>query len=189
MRRLVDCIVSTGGGIEEDFIKCLGPTKIGEMWNWAMLNLSPYVLQAISHWMGSPFGWRASTASVTCSCPTTTMWGTSREKLLPLDHDARVQVMFEEWLTPILDAMVVEQREQGVVWTPSKMIHRMGREIDNPESVYYWCYKNDIPVYSPAITDGSIGDMIFFHSFKTPGLVLDLVQVPCPSPASCLSLE
>lgn len=28
--RLVDCIVSTGGGIEEDFIKCLGPTKIGE---------------------------------------------------------------------------------------------------------------------------------------------------------------
>jgi deoxyhypusine synthase len=31
MRRLVDCIVSTGGGIEEDFIKCLGPTKIGEM--------------------------------------------------------------------------------------------------------------------------------------------------------------
>jgi hypothetical protein len=93
----------------------------------------------------------------------------------------RAQVMFEEWLTPILDAMVVEQREQGVVWTPSKMIHRMGREIDNPESVYYWCYKNDIPVYSPAITDGSIGDMIFFHSFKTPGLVLDLVQVACPA--------
>ena len=101
----------------------------------------------------------------------------------------RAQVMFEEWLTPILDAMVVEQREQGVVWTPSKMIHRMGREIDNPESVYYWCYKNDIPVYSPAITDGSIGDMIFFHSFKTPGLVLDLVQVACPFPASSLSFE
>ena len=101
----------------------------------------------------------------------------------------RAQVMFEEWLTPILDAMVVEQREQGVVWTPSKMIHRMGREIDNPESVYYWCYKNDIPVYSPAITDGSIGDMIFFHSFKTPGLVLDLVQVACPCPASSLSFE
>ena len=78
----------------------------------------------------------------------------------------RAQVMFEEWLTPILDAMVVEQREQGVVWTPSKMIHRMGKEIDNPDSVYYWCYKNNIPVYSPAITDGSIGDMIFFHSFK-----------------------
>jgi deoxyhypusine synthase len=31
--RLVDCIVSTGGGIEEDFIKCLGPTKIGAFWS------------------------------------------------------------------------------------------------------------------------------------------------------------
>ena len=91
----------------------------------------------------------------------------------------RGQVLFEEWLTPILDQMVKEQREQGVVWSPSKMIHRMGREIDNPDSVYYWCYKNDIPVFSPAITDGSIGDMVFFHCFKTPGLVLDLVQVAC----------
>lgn len=64
---------------------------------------------------------------------------------------------------------------QGVVWTPSKMIHRLGKEIDNPDSVYYWCYKNNIPVYSPALTDGSIGDMIYFHSFKNPGLILDLV--------------
>jgi hypothetical protein len=26
--------------------------------------------------------------------------------------------------------------------------------------------KNNIPVYCPAITDGSIGDMIYFHSYK-----------------------
>lgn len=25
------------------------------------------------------------------------------------------------------------------------------------------------------MTDGSIGDMIYFHSFKSPGLVLDIV--------------
>ena len=30
---------------------------------------------------------------------------------------------------------------QGVVWTPSKMIARLGKEIDNPDSVYYWAYK------------------------------------------------
>ena len=30
---------------------------------------------------------------------------------------------------------------QNIVWTPSKLIARLGREIDNPESVYYWCYK------------------------------------------------
>lgn len=31
--------------------------------------------------------------------------------------------------------------EQGTHWTPSKMIHRLGKEINNPESVYYWAYK------------------------------------------------
>jgi deoxyhypusine synthase len=36
--------------------------------------------------------------------------------------------------------------------------------------------QNDIPVYCPALTDGSIGDMIFFHSFNKPGLVVDLVS-------------
>lgn len=29
---------------------------------------------------------------------------------------------------------------------------------------------------SPALTDGSLGDMIFFHSYKRPGLVLDIVE-------------
>ncbi|XP_025907032.1 deoxyhypusine synthase, partial [Nothoprocta perdicaria] len=36
--------------------------------------------------------------------------------------------------------------------------------------------QNRIPVLSPALTDGSLGDMIFFHSYKRPGLVLDIVE-------------
>nr|KAF6479677.1 deoxyhypusine synthase [Molossus molossus] len=68
------------------------------------------------------------------------------------------------------------QHNMGVKWTPSKMIARLGKEINNPESVYYWAQKNHIPVLSPALTDGSLGDMIFFHSYKNPGLVLDIVE-------------
>lgn len=30
---------------------------------------------------------------------------------------------------------------QDVLWTPSKVIHRLGKEINNPESVCYWAYK------------------------------------------------
>ncbi|NXI61464.1 DHYS synthase, partial [Anseranas semipalmata] len=56
------------------------------------------------------------------------------------------------------------------------MIARLGKEINNPESVCYWAQKNKIPVLSPALTDGSLGDMIFFHSYKRPGLVLDIVE-------------
>ena len=40
---------------------------------------------------------------------------------------------FEEWLMPILDKMVEEQKD-GTEWTPSKFIHRLGKEI-NDESV------------------------------------------------------
>ena len=61
-----------------------------------------------------------------------------------------------------------------MTWTPSKMIHFLGKKINHPESIYYWCYKNNIPVFCPALTDGSLGDMIYFHSYKNPGLVLDL---------------
>ncbi|NXQ61844.1 DHYS synthase, partial [Anthoscopus minutus] len=56
------------------------------------------------------------------------------------------------------------------------MIARLGKEINNPESICYWAQKNKIPVLSPALTDGSLGDMIFFHSYKRPGLVLDIVE-------------
>ena len=41
-----------------------------------------------------------------------------------------------------------------MIWTPSKMIKLLGERINNEESVYYWCAKNDIPVLFPAITDG-----------------------------------
>jgi deoxyhypusine synthase len=42
--------------------------------------------------------------------------------------------------------------------------------------VYYWAWRNQIPVYCPAITDGSIGDMVYFHSYTNPGLVIDIAQ-------------
>ena len=52
----------------------------------------------------------------------------------------------------------------------------LGKEINNEESVYYWAYKNNIPVFSPALTDGSLGDMMYFHSYRKPGLVVDILE-------------
>jgi len=56
------------------------------------------------------------------------------------------------------------------------MIKLLGERIGNEDSVYYWAAKNGIPVFCPAITDGSVGDMLYFHSYKNPGLVLDIVE-------------
>ena len=46
---------------------------------------------------------------------------------------------FEEFMMPILDEMLLEQEEQKVTWTPSRLISRLGERIDNENSVYYWC--------------------------------------------------
>jgi deoxyhypusine synthase len=55
-----------------------------------------------------------------------------------------------------------EQKEKGTIFSPSKIIRRIGQKINNKESIYYWCAKNDIPVYCPAFTDGALGDVVYF---------------------------
>ncbi|TGZ83395.1 deoxyhypusine synthase [Ascodesmis nigricans] len=74
---------------------------------------------------------------------------------------------FEDWIIPLLDKLLAEQENDGTHWTPSTIIRRLGLEINDESSVLYWAAKNDIPVFCPALTDGSIGDMMYFHTFKS----------------------
>jgi deoxyhypusine synthase len=90
--------------------------------------------------------------------------------LVPNDN----YVKLENFLLPLFAQMATEQEKQGTRWTPSKFIRKLGQEINNPESIYYWCYRNDIPVFCPAITDGAIGDVLFTNSYKND-LAIDVV--------------
>lgn len=139
--KMVNVLVTTAGGVEEDFIKCLAPTFLGDF----KLKGSELRKQGVNR-LGN--------------------------LLVPNSN----YCLFEDWLTPILHAMADEQEATGFRWTPSKIIHRLGKEINNEESVYYWAYKNNIPVFSPAITDGSLGDMLYFFSYKRPEFVVDVVE-------------
>lgn len=137
----VSAVVTTAGGVEEDFIKCLAATYLGDFkLNGAELRRS----------------------------------GVNRlgNLLIPNDN----YCLFEDWLNPILHAMTDEQEQQAVRWTPSSIIHRLGKEIDHEDSVYYWCYRNNIPVFCPGLTDGSLGDMMYFHSYKRPEFQVDIVH-------------
>lgn len=157
---LVDCIVTTAGGIEEDLIKCLE------------LDCNDDAQQANANkgkadtFVGS---FRLSGSSLR-------EHGINRigNLLVPNDNYCR----FEDWLVPILDKMLEEQKSSNgsLVWSPSKLIERLGLEVNHPDSVCYWAAKNKIPVFCPAITDGSLGDMLHFHTFRSPGLILDLVS-------------
>lgn len=138
---MVDVMVTTAGGIEEDLIKCLGTVYIGDF------SLSGKELYR-------------------------TGYDRIGNLLMPNTHYKKLFL----WIVPIWQQMLLEQETQGVRWTPSKVIHRLGKEIDNPESVCYWAYKNNIPIFSPALTDGAIGDTLFLFSSKQPGLIIDLVE-------------
>lgn len=140
----VSAIVTTAGGVEEDLIKCLAPTYLGSF--------------------STPgAGLRAK--------------GLNRigNLLVPNNN----YCAFEDWVVPILDTMLEEQEaakrkaletgdeEDELHWTPSRITERLGREINNEDSVLYWAARNNIPVFCPALTDGSLGDMLYFHTFKS----------------------
>ncbi|XP_073351087.1 deoxyhypusine synthase-like [Pagrus major] len=139
--KMVDVLVTTAGGIEEDLIKCLGPVYLGDF-SLSGKDLFKKGIDRIGN-------------------------------LLMPDENYDT---FYGWIKPILKQMLLEQNTQGAHWTPSKMIHRLGKEINNPESVCYWAYKNNIPVFSPALTDGAIGDVLYFFSADNPGLIVDITE-------------
>ncbi|MFH1325449.1 MAG: deoxyhypusine synthase [archaeon] len=85
-------------------------------------------------------------------------------------------IKYEEFMIPILEKIYKEQEESGKIISVSEFIKILGREINNPESVLYWCWKNDIDVYCPAITDGSTGDMIHFFMYKHPDFKIDIAD-------------
>ena len=133
----VSAIVTTAGGVEEDFIKCLAPTYLG-----------------------------------TFSAAGATLRKQGMNRIGNLFVPNSNYCAFEDWIVPILDTMLEEQEaskktDEPQHWTPSKIIARLGKEINDERSVYYWAWKNDIPVFCPALTDGSLGDMLYFHTFKS----------------------
>jgi len=83
---------------------------------------------------------------------------------------------FENFIMPILEEFYGRQKNEGKFLTSSELIWKLGEKIDKKESVYYWANKNKIPVYCPGITDGSLGDMIYFFKSKHPDFVLDVAE-------------
>jgi deoxyhypusine synthase len=130
-KKFVDVLVTTGGGLEEDLIKCIGDFKIGKF------SESGELLREK---------------------------GVNRIGNILVPNSRYIE--FEKWVLKILE------KHKGETLSPSELIRILGREINNKDSIYYWCYKNNIPVYCDAIMDGSLGDMIYY--FKSRGKGRDI---------------
>ena len=133
--RKVDVIVTTAGGVEEDFIKVIKPFILGD--------------------------WKVDDAEMRKK-------GINRIGNIFVPNDR--YVAFEKYMIPFFKRILELQRERGAPLSASEVVHEMGRYMDErfgPEkekSVLYWAYKHGIPVFCPALTDGSMGDMLYFFN-------------------------
>jgi deoxyhypusine synthase len=174
--KMIDVIVTTAGGIEEDIIKCMEPTYMGdfklsgkELRKKGLNRIGNLLLPnnnycKFENWMRPLIDKMHDEQD-------------AKWKEIALKYARRAAATNGE--TESAEATNGENDEmenKSCYFTPSEFIARMGQEIDNEESVLYWAYKNDIPIFCPALTDGSVGDMIYIHSYKRPGFVLDIAR-------------
>jgi len=135
----VHVIVTTAGGIEEDFVKCFIDFKLGKF------SASGELLRKES---------------------------INRAGNIFISNDGYCR--FEDFINPILERLYKKQKDDGTIISVSGLIKELGKEINNEKSIYYWCWKNNIDVYCPAITDGSLGDMIHFFKYNHPDFKIDV---------------
>ncbi len=139
--KMINVLVTSAGGIEEDIIKCLGDFVVGDF--------------------------RASGSKLREK-------GINRAGNIFIPNSRYCS--FEDFIIPVLERIYREQKETGKVITPSELIWELGKEINNRKSIYYHCYENKIPVFCPAITDGSLGDMIYFFKSRHPDFKIDIAE-------------
>lgn len=137
----IDVCVTSGGGFEEDIIKCLGDTVLGDF-RLPGKELREKAINRIGN------------------------------LLVPNNN----YIKFEEFSMPILEEMYDTQKKTGKVYTPSEIIWKFGEKINNEKSICYWAWKNKLPIYCPAILDGSFGDMVYFFKYKHEDFKIDIAE-------------
>lgn len=144
--RMVSAIVTSAGAVEEDIMKTLRP-----------------------HYMGDFEAHRGKDLR---------MRGINRTGNLLVPN--LNYVALEEWFIPLLNKMHDEQddrkRKPRQIWSPSKIVQRMGEAVTDESSIWFWAARNKIPVFCPGLTDGAIGDMLFYHSYEREGFIVDIAQ-------------
>jgi len=139
--KMINVLVTTAGGIEEDLIKCLKPFVVGHF-------------EAPGQMLHKE--------------------GINRTGNIFVPNDRFVK--FEDFIDPILEELYQSQKNTGKILSSHELVMELGKRIDNKESILYWAQKNDILVFCPAITDGSLGDLIFFQKQKHQDFVIDVTH-------------
>ena len=84
--------------------------------------------------------------------------------------------ILEDKMQPILDDLYKEKNK----WSTKELIWEFGKKLESEknkeESIMYWAYKNEIPVFVPGITDGAFGSQIWMYYQTHRDFTIDLLK-------------
>ena len=79
---------------------------------------------------------------------------------------------FEGFIHPILVKIAKKQKDLSV----SDLLFEIGKDLKDEDSFLYQAHKKNIPVFCPAITDGSIGFQLYFAKQDVKDFHLDIIS-------------
>jgi deoxyhypusine synthase len=79
---------------------------------------------------------------------------------------------FEDFMYPLLKELYEVQKR----WTVSELLREIGLRIKDDNSVLYQAAKKNVPIFCPAITDGSIGFHLYLFQQSHKDFVVDVVK-------------
>jgi deoxyhypusine synthase len=82
-------------------------------------------------------------------------------------------VLLEKLLNKFWEEIYARQKKENKIFTPSEIIYELGKKVEDKNSIYYWASKHKIPVFCPAITDGALGDNIYFFKYNRKDFAID----------------
>jgi deoxyhypusine synthase len=85
-------------------------------------------------------------------------------------------ILFEKFMKGFLNEIYERQKKENRIFTASEIIYEMGKKLKDENSIYYWASRNWIPTFCPALTDGAIGDSIFFFCQEHPDFKVDIAK-------------
>ena len=135
---LVDVIITTVGGIEEDIMRANGEDFIIGSFRADDIELYERGMNRIGNIM---------------------ITNESYEK-------------FED----IINTMITKLYNKKHRWTTSEMLREFGLMLNDENSILYQAAKHNVPIFCPAITDGSLGFHLFMFQQKHDDFIIDVVK-------------
>lgn len=96
--------------------------------------------------------------------------GVNRVGNLRINNESYMK--FEDALLPMLDKLYAKQKR----WAVSDLLREIGLMLDDENSILYQAAKNDVPIFCPAITDGSFGFHLYLFQQKHKDFIVDVVK-------------